>query len=116
MARISLVNNGASLQVNGLNQLVMNDIARDTATHIWESLIPVYRMPADTEMKSYQPVQPGSYRLKDSTVVFTPDTQFVNGQAYFVRYYHLAPAGLADYVKGRTRAGQLHFTDLIFKR
>jgi hypothetical protein len=115
--QVSLINNGKSAQFKGLQYAVMQEIARDSSNAVWQSLIPVYRMPADTDMKSYQPVQPGSYRVKDSVVVFTPDTPFIKGQTYFVRNYRPGEgAALTDYVKGRARAGKMHFTDLIFKQ
>ena len=114
--RISLTNGQKSLQVKGFDAVILGEISRDSSIEAWQSLIPVYRVPADTDLKSYQPVQPGSYQLKDSSVIFTPDTPFVKGQNYFVRSYNLSGKTLGDYVKGSTRPGQLHFTDLIFKQ
>jgi len=114
---ISLINNGQSVQFKGLDYVVMQDIGRDTNKDIWQSLVPVYRMPADTDMKSYQPVQPGRYLLKDSVVVFTPDTPFVKGQTYFVRNYRLGEgAALIDYIKSRSQPRKVRFIDLIFKQ
>ena len=115
--QIALVNNGQSVQFKGLNYAVMQDIARDTNKDVWQSLVPVYRMPADTDMKSYQPVQPGRYVIKDSAVVFTPDTPFVKGQTYFARNYRLGEgAALIDYIKSRSQPGKVRFIDLIFKQ
>jgi hypothetical protein len=114
---ISLINNGQSVQFKGLDYVVIQDIGRDTNKDVWQSLVPVYRMPADTDMKSYQPVQPGHYQLKDSVVVFTPDTPFVKGQTYFVRNYRLGEgAALIDYIKSRSQPGKVRFIDLIFKQ
>jgi len=115
--QLSVINNGRSVLFKGLNQLVVNDISRDTGKNVWQSLVPVYRMPADTDMKNYQPVQPGQYVVKDSTVLFTPDTPFVKGQTYFVRNYRLGEgARLIDYIKSRSQPGKVHFIDLIFKQ
>ncbi|MBK0380313.1 hypothetical protein [Mucilaginibacter segetis] len=114
---IGLINKGQSLQFTGLDKAVMQEIARDSSDEVWQSFIPVYRMPADTDMKTYQPVQPGNYRLNDSAVVFTPDTPFVKKQEYFVRYYLLGEGlGLSDYLKGSASPGKTHFIDLIFKQ
>jgi hypothetical protein len=114
---ISLINGNRSVRFNGLDQAVMQEIARDSSANIWQSLVPVYRMPADTDLKNYQPVQPGIYKLKDSTLVFTPDTPFVKGQVYFVRNYLFGEGlSLKDYVRGVNKPGKLHFTDLIFKQ
>jgi len=114
--RISLVNNKQSLKITGIDPVIMHDINRDSVS-AWQSLFAVYRMPADTELKNYQPVQPGKYQLADSVLVFTPDTPFIKQQTYFIRYYNYAGnKSVWDYIKGKTKAGQLHFTDLIFKQ
>lgn len=114
--QIALSDNGQSVWFKGLNKLVINDIARDTNQAVWQSLVPVYRMPADTDLKNYQPVQPGQYVVKDSIVVFTPDTPFVKGQTYFVRNYRLGEGALLiDYIKSRSQPGKVQFIDLIFK-
>ncbi|OOQ60510.1 Ig-like domain-containing protein [Mucilaginibacter pedocola] len=114
---ISLAPNKKSLQFEGVDAGIVGEISRDSVGEGWQTLVPVYRMPADTELKSYQPVQPGKYVVADSTVVFTPDTPFAAGQTYFVRWYHFDEGKKAsDYLKGRQRPGQQHFTDLIFKQ
>ncbi|MES2265206.1 MAG: hypothetical protein V4520_00510 [Bacteroidota bacterium] len=115
--QIALISQGQSIQFTGLDNVIMQDIARDTDKNVWQNLVPVFRMPADTDLKNYQPVQPGRYQLKDSTVVFTPDTPFVKGQTYFVRNYRLGEgATLMNYIKGRSQPGKVHFIDLIFKQ
>jgi hypothetical protein len=115
--RISLTNNGRCVQFKGLDYAVMQDVARDTDKNVWQNLVQIYRMPADTDMKNYQPVQPGRYQVTDSAVVFTPDTPFVKGQTYFARNYRLGEgAKLIDYIKGRSQPGKVHFIDLIFKQ
>ena len=114
--KVSLVNDDKSVQFRGLDYAVMQDIGRDTNKDVWQSLVPVYRMPADTDMKNYQPEQPGQYQLKDNVVIFTPDTPFVKGQTYFVRNYRLGEgAALIDYIKSRSQPGKVRFIDLIFK-
>jgi hypothetical protein len=115
--KISLINNKQSVEFRGLDYAVMQEIGRDSSVEEWQSLIPVYRMPRDTDMKNYQPEQPGRYELRDSAVVFTPDTPFVAGQVYFARNYRLGEGStLTDYIKGRKQPGRTHFIDLIFKR
>ncbi len=113
---INLINKSQSLKITGINPVIMNDINRDTASH-WQSLFAVFRLPADTDMKDYQPVQPGHYQLKDSVLVFTPDTPFAGKHTYFMRYYNYAGnKSIWDYLQGKTTKGKLHYTDLIFKR
>lgn len=116
MISLSLYNHGKSLNFKGLEQLVINEIARDTNKQVWHSLIPVYKMPADTDLKSYQPVQPGKYVIKQNAIIFTPDTPFVKGKTYFVRSYQLGRGtSFADYLQGRARLGKLKYIDLVFK-
>jgi len=112
---ITLINNDRSLQITGFNNLVIKEIANDTTAH-FESLVPVFRMPADTDMRDYQPVQAGHYLVKDSLLMFTPDTPFAKNQAYFVRYFQYGGgSSVWDFLKGKKTASKLRYTDLIFK-
>jgi hypothetical protein len=115
--KINLTPDKHSLNITGLDPLIVQDISRDSLGGNWQSLVPVYKMPADTDMKNYQPIQPGKYLVKDSIVVFTPDTPFVARQTYFVRYYNFdTNTKAADYIMGHNKLGDLHYTDLIFKQ
>lgn len=114
---ISLINNDSSVKFKGLDYAVISEIDRDSVFGTWENLLPVFRMPADTDLKNYQPVQPGSYQLKDSAVVFTPDTPFTKGQIYFVRYFEFDKGdNIWDYIKGKKKLGKIQYIDLIFKK
>jgi hypothetical protein len=112
---ISLVNNNQSIKLTGLNNAVVSEISRDSVPEMWETLAPVYRMPADTELKNYQPIQHGTYAVKDSFVIFTPDTPLVKGQAYFMRYHQFKGENMWDYIKGKKRLGTAQYVDLSFK-
>lgn len=99
-----------------MDPLVLGEISRDTANK-WQSLAPVYRMPADTSLKNYMSAQPGIYQLKNNALVFTPDTPFVKQQTYFLRFYNYAGnKSIWDYIRGKSQPGRLHFTELIFKQ
>ena len=112
---INLVNNNRDIKFTGIDYAIISEINRGAASGIWQNLIPVYRMPADTELKSYQPVLPGTYQLKDSAVIFTPDTPFIKNQVYFVRYYQFQNSGnIWDYVKGKKKLGNIRYVDLNF--
>jgi hypothetical protein len=114
VVHISLTNNRQSVKFTGLDYAIISEINRDSAS--WQSLLPLYRMPTDTDLKNYQPAQPGRYVLKDSAIVFTPDTPFLKGQAYFMRYYQFGERNTPlDYIRGRTKLGTAHYVDLIFK-
>lgn len=111
-----MVSNRQSVKISGLDNAIIQEIARDSVGAAWQSLVPVYRMPADTDLKSYQPVQPGAYQVKDGVVIFTPDTPFVLHQVYFVRYYQFDKGNKAtDFIMGHNRPGGSVYSDLIFQ-
>src|SRR6185437_6744115 len=111
---VSLTHGNQSVKFKGLDYAVISEINRDSG--VWRSLLPVYRMPADTNMKNYQPVQPGVYQVKDSAIVFTPDTPFSKGQTYFLRFYQFGGNSSAfDFIKGRKKLDDAHYVDLVFK-
>jgi len=115
--KINLTPDKHALKITGLDPLIVQDINRDSSAGNWQSLVPVYKMPADTDLKNYQPAQPGKYRVTDSVVVFTPDTPFMVKQTYFVRYYKYdANSKASDFILGKNKLGSLHYTDLIFKQ
>ncbi|HEY5326942.1 MAG TPA: hypothetical protein VIJ27_08075 [Mucilaginibacter sp.] len=114
---IGLINNNRSIKFTGFDRAIISEINRDSVPGIWQGLIPVYRMPADTDMKDYQRALPGIYTLKDSAVLFTPDTPFVKNQTYYVRYFKFDGGYSAwDFIKGKRRLGKILYTDLIFKQ
>lgn len=113
--KVSMINNNHSVKFTGLDKAIMGEISRDTASGAWKSLLPAYRMPKDTDLKDYQPVQPGTYRLKDSTVVFTPDTPFVRGQTYFMRFYQFGGNSTWDFISGKKKLRDKHYIDFPFK-
>jgi hypothetical protein len=112
--RVAMLTN--SIKVTGLDYAIASEINRDSVPEAWESLMPVYRMPADTELKDYQPTQPGVYKLQDSVIVFTPDTPFVKGQTYFLRYYQFAGTDIWDYVRGKRKLRSIPYTDFVLKK
>jgi len=106
---------GKSVQFSGLNYAIISDINRDSIPNVWETLLPVYKLPADTDLKNYQPLQHGTYVLKDSAVVFTPDTPFNKSQAYFMRFYQFDKGSTVwDFIKGHHKQGNTHYVDLEF--
>lgn len=114
---ISLINNGATLKFTGMDAAVTGEVGRDSSNAVWQALIPVYKMPADTEMKDYQRPQPGKYAVADTVVIFTPDTPFIKQQTYFVRYYQYGEGnGIMNYVDHSKKLGHPRYTDLIFKQ
>lgn len=115
--KISSVNSGRSLEVTGIAEDILQEINRDTGAMVWQTLIPVYRMPADTDMKDFQRAQPGKYIVNGSAILFTPDTPFAQHSIYFVRYYQYGEGNTKwDYIKQQKRLGKTPYIDLIFKR
>jgi hypothetical protein len=114
---ISLINNGSTLKFTGMDASVTGEIGRDSSNSVWQALIPVYKMPADTEMKDYQRAQSGKYMVIDTAVIFTPDTPFIKQQTYFVRYYKYGEGNsIMNYVDHSKKLGHPRYTDLIFKQ
>jgi hypothetical protein len=112
---INFADGNSSVKISGFDKAVIADIARDTANNVWQSLLPVYKMPVDTDMKDYQQEQPGKYRFADTAVVFIPDTPFRKGQVYFLRYYpHTESEDAWQYIKDKKRPGTLSHKDLVF--
>jgi hypothetical protein len=115
VARISLVNNNQSVKFTGLDGAIMGEINRDSVPDIWQNLLPVYRMPADTDLKDYQPVQHGVYKLTGNAVVFTPDTPFAAHKSYFMRYYQFeGGTNIWDFIKGKKKLRGTRYVDLVF--
>ena len=114
---ITLINNYQSVKFTGLDYAIISEINRDTVQGIWQNLVPVYRMPADTDMKDYQRSLNGRYTLKDSAVVFTPDTPFTKNQTYFLRYFEFGERNSTwDFIKNKKKLGKTPYIDLIFKQ
>ena len=113
---ISMIDNRHSVKVKGLDYAIISEINRDSIPDVWQSLILVYRMPPDTDLKNYQVAQPGVYKIIDSAVVFTPDTPFANNKTYFMRYYQFDDDGnVMDYITGKKKLRKNRYVDLIFK-
>jgi hypothetical protein len=115
--QITLTDMRKNLKISGMDYAVMQDINRDTTVNIWQNLIQVYRMPADTDLKDYQPIQPGKYMVQDSAVIFIPDTPFNLHQTYFMRYYQYDKGSTAwAYIKNHQKPGKKQYLELIFKQ
>lgn len=110
---ISLTNDNKSIKFTGLGKEIVTEISRDSIPEVWENLVPVFKLPADTDLKNYQPVQHGAYALKDTAVIFTPDTPFIKGQAYFMRYYIFKGNDIRDYLRGKKKLGNMSYRDLV---
>ena len=114
--QIRLINNRSSLKITGLNPAIAGEINRDSSSTVWQSLLPVYKMPADTDLKDFQPIQQGKYVMVDSIIIFTPDTPFIKNNTYFLRFYKFDEGTrVMDYIKGKGKLKRNNHIDLIFK-
>ncbi len=112
---VRLFNSNRSITISGFDKAIINDIARDTSTSAWQALMPVYKMPVDSDEKDFLEAQPGRYAVKDSLVVFTPDTAFKKGQTYFLRCFKYDDRqSVWQLVGARKKLGDLRHTDLQF--
>ncbi len=114
------------LKVNVLtaNTISFNNIDYNTLVNLrqdslgtagWQALFPVYRIPADTDMKDYQNPQPGKYAVKNNVLIFSADTPFQKHSQYFARYYHLHDDSNAwDLMKGKWKHGTPQYTECTF--
>jgi hypothetical protein len=85
---IRLSKDSQTVYISGLEYAILHDLKTDTLNaEAWQSILSVYRMPADTDTKDLQKQQPGAYTVADTAIVFKPDTAFAKHQRYFVRYY-----------------------------
>jgi len=114
--RVALTDSDHSVTISGFDKEIINDIAQNSADSAWQALLPIYKMPADTDMKDFQSAQPGKYSVKDSLVVFTPDTPFRKGQVYFLRSFDYSQAKDAwAFVREQKQKGSIGHKDLLFK-
>jgi hypothetical protein len=105
------------VKVSGIQLVTLHGIKADTLSmEAFQNLLPVYAMPADTDMRNDQPAIKGTYTVSDSTLNFTPDTAFKAGQTYFARYYRYDEqiTGM-DLVMHRRKLGKANYSELIFK-
>ncbi|MBS1503483.1 MAG: hypothetical protein JST32_15550 [Bacteroidetes bacterium] len=113
---VNLSYSNRSLQISGFNKAVIDDIARDSSDGAWHVLLPVYKMPADTEMKDFQNAQPGKYKVTGNAIIYTPDTPFVKDQVYFLRAFDYSGARNAwDFIRKQKQKGSARHKDLLFK-
>lgn len=114
--KVRFVEKNNSFIISGIDSNFLAGIRNDTAAALWQSLIPIYCMPADTDLKDYQRPQPGRYKLLGNDVIFTPDTPFRRNQTYFVRYYRFGKSkSLWDVLKGKDDIKSTRYTEQVFR-
>ncbi|NCD69480.1 hypothetical protein [Mucilaginibacter agri] len=101
---------------NNVDYNALANLQQDSLTTAqWQAILPVYRMPADSDMKDFQQPQPGRYQLKDSTLVFLADTPFRQHSRYFARYYRLHDdSNVWTLLKGKWKHSTPQYTECTF--
>ncbi|RKR80180.1 hypothetical protein BDD43_0276 [Mucilaginibacter gracilis] len=114
---IRLAADSQSVCITGLDYSVLQEMKKDSlTTENWQGIFPVYHMPADTDMKDLQNEQPGSYRVADSTITFTPDTAFKKHQQYFARFYgNTTNFSTSNLIRSKTNLKGQNYTEVVFK-
>jgi len=113
-----------SVKVTGINTIEFKGIDYNTLSNLsqdslglaqWQTILPVYRMPADTDMMDFVKPQPGKYTLVKDALVFVADTPFQKHDKYFARYYKLHDDSNAwDLMKGKWKHGSPQYIACTF--
>ena len=78
-----------TISITNINNNLLANTRQDTIPNEqWQNILPIFRMPGDTDMRDYVNALPGKYAIKNNTIVFTADTPFHKGKTYFARFYH----------------------------
>jgi hypothetical protein len=114
---IYLSKDSQTVCIRGLEYSVLHEMKQDSLTaENWKGIFPVYRMPADTDMKDMQPEQPGTYQITDSLITFKPDTTFKKQQQYFARFYgDGSNFSTGNLIRHKTNLKGLNYTEVVFK-
>ena len=115
--KITVDHTHQAIKVTGVAATALYGIQHDSPnTEAMQNLFPVYKMPADTEMRNYQPTIKGRYGINGNNITFTPDTAFKTGQTYFARWYRYdQPLTATDMAMRTRKPGETPFIELIFK-
>lgn len=116
--RICLSSDSQSVYVSGLEYSVLQELKKESLTpDMWKSILPVYRMPGDTDLKDDQPEQPGTYQVKGTVIMFKPDTAFIKHEQYYVRFYGNSEPPLSWWklIRGKANLRGTAYTEVMFK-
>ncbi len=114
---IHLSRDSQTVILGGLEYAALQQLKKDTLNlQAFQDLFPVYKMPADTDMKDYLKAQRGTYQITDSLIIFKPDTAFAKHQAYFARFYgYTVDNSAARLAQGKANLNGPKFKEVIFQ-
>jgi hypothetical protein len=115
--KIYLSKDSQAVCISGLDYSILQNLKKDSLTQeSWQSLFPVYRMPADTDMKDLQKEQPGIYQISDSVITFKPDTAFKKHHQYFVRFYGNGSNFIVEnLIRSKTNLKGQNYVEVVFR-
>lgn len=116
--QIRLSADSSSVELHAVRPDVVDYLKSDSiGLKEWQSFFSVYPAPADPEMRDFQRPLPGSYRVRDTTIVFIPNEQFEKDSLYFVRCYSRQIMDEpSDLVMGEKLSVATEFVEFEFKR
>jgi hypothetical protein len=86
---ISLSADSTTIELHRIPKDVLNYFKSDSIeSKEWASFFAVYPDSKNIELRDFQPVLSGTYRVNDSLIVFKPDISFKSDSAYFARCYN----------------------------
>jgi hypothetical protein len=114
---IHLSKDSQMVVLGGLEYAALQELKKDSLTLAgFQDLFPVYKMPADTDLKDYLKAQRGTYQITDSLITFKPDTVFAKHQAYFARFYGYTTDNSATRLaQGKANLNGPKFKEVVFK-
>ena len=94
VVEFALAADSGSLMLKNFDYAILHNLKTDSISQKGlQDVFPVFRMPADTDMKDLAKTMAGNYTVGDSTITFKPDTPFKKHCLYFARFYS---GGLAN--------------------
>ncbi|MXV13959.1 hypothetical protein [Hufsiella ginkgonis] len=84
---ISLSPDSTSVIVNGMNPGLLEILRTDTlSADDWQSVLLVCKESVDETLQGMEPAYSGEYAVRDSSVIYTPDSGFVKKYTYRAEY------------------------------
>lgn len=86
--QIALAKDSQNIILKGLRPDVLKQLKADSLSmERWQTLMGIYKIPADSGLLELQKEEPGIYRILGQQIIFKPDTAFESERAYFCRFY-----------------------------
>lgn len=116
--QISLSSDSSAVQLCHVRPDVLEYLKSDSLSlKEWQSFFSVFPTPKDPEMRDFQPSLPGSYSVRDTTIVFIPEEPFAKDSSYFARCFSRQIMDEpSDLLMGKKLSAESEFVEFDFKR